>query len=1150
MVEASDALGSPPPHPYHVGGLDLNVLDDNAKHVALDRWPLGLKIAMKQLGERSLNLLARYNPNHAPAGTPEGGQFTSDGGGGGPPPVGWEHPQAAAFIAARNRTSRPGYLSVLEPDDLADHRLYMNKDGTAGVAVDPQGDVQNVFNNGGGPGAGSDALAVAIRNGGRTLDCYDGRLPHIYAQQGFEEVARLKFNPDYANPGWDMAKDDSPDVIFMAWTGYPKGGSAASALKRAKGPRSEWITPKRTTNYVADYDAGQKASRDAAKPAHTRGAGNHRRYQGADGFGLGRSVHRTHALRGASDGRIAAGGWQGAGFQSLIRYNPYHVPAGSPEGGQFTSGDGGGGIGGGAAEPNPAVTEVGGDQWNKDTAARLEREYADAKPEVDKIAQEAAASGAEVDSSEDSPTTFEDLPDSVQQEAEQAYIDQNSDQELEYQQQSWMENDAPDQARTDLVEEFNNLTEADQMPDWVQERLDQVKQDREDDGSPPIPYTDDQLVLAMTIDEDGNIEFDDAKLQEPNNLGPAGQGTLPGIEAVDPADHLSHDMRVQLENEFKANWDKIVSDHIQNMEPPDASYFDISESLGESWDQMSDDDKWSWTQSNTSLIEDMASSGAGGTVSMPKRFDPLQDRPGSNDYAATQALARYVSTERALQILEERHITADPGAVRDADYSLWSDWKASSTSTGGKILQVAIADELGGRLSAKTADAIAKDAVIAQANDEYRALGGYEGVKAYVRAKWETTQYLLDKADTQVVDLYRAVGIPEKDLRTITHEPVQTIPGSPDLGVYQKLTSIELARNGAQSMTVDPGVANNWSSLGTYDNKRVVLRAEVPRTAVVSVPAYGINVTHEREVVVAGTAWKGWDAWENAAPSFDEVALTKMLAAILRAAKKPYVIDILQMEIDGNLPHWLKKPPPKKKPRTPRKPKPKAPKKGAKFNPYHVPAGSPEGGQFTSEGGGIEASGTEADAVASRWMEESPHHDLGAAMGAAKANQQALVSAAHDIQNETDAEFVNPGPKSEASARSKVARRGNDARKVTDLVRGGFKVESPAQADRVVKAIAKRFKVVDEGWKGTPAGYFDRALKVRFKDGQIGELQIWEPNLLAAKNGVGHKLYEQMRELKPGDSRLPGLMQQSRAAYSAAIGLAGEDWKRLAASLS
>jgi hypothetical protein len=89
-----------------------------------------------------------------------------------------------------------------------------------------------------------------------------------------------------------------------------------------------------------------------------------------------------------------------------------------------------------------------------------------------------------------------------------------------------------------------------------------------------------------------------------------------------------------------------------------------------------------------------------------------------------------------------------------------------------------------------------------------------------------------------------------------------------DIKGYTKLPNLTIHRNGAASMTTDPGVANGWGQNLT----RVVMRARVPRTAVVSVPAYGQNIHSEHEVVVAGTAWNKWDAFYQRAPRFEEVA--------------------------------------------------------------------------------------------------------------------------------------------------------------------------------------------------------------------------------------------------------------------------------------
>jgi hypothetical protein len=42
----------------------------------------------------------------------------------------------------------------------------------------------------------------------------------IYRQFGFQETGRMKFNPEFAH-NWDASKG-APDVVFMAWKGYPR----------------------------------------------------------------------------------------------------------------------------------------------------------------------------------------------------------------------------------------------------------------------------------------------------------------------------------------------------------------------------------------------------------------------------------------------------------------------------------------------------------------------------------------------------------------------------------------------------------------------------------------------------------------------------------------------------------------------------------------------------------------------------------------------------------------------------------------------------------------------------------------------------------------------------------------------------------------
>jgi hypothetical protein len=320
---------------------------------------------------------------------------------------------------------------------------------------------------------------------------------------------------------------------------------------------------------------------------------------------------------------------------------------------------------------------------------------------------------------------------------------------------------------------------------------------------------------------------------------------------------------------------------------------DLSDSAQEMvdmyWNEMSEKESFQWAKDNTDFIgEDDGE--VDGAIEMPKQFAPLGDLPGIGpksqmyaldaDYRRTQRLARAMSVHRSAELLLDRglaHVGEIVGTAKGSpewkaaavervrghvefiDKLLWSQWKSSSTTKGGELLQMAIADELGGRVRTAHFSNGGREATIAYANNEHSEIGGYEGIKAYVRGKWETTQYLLDKADLQKLDLYRAVNIP-----IAANEPIAMHQNN-----YRQMPNVQVERNGAASMTAKRSVANEWNG----SQNRIVLRAEVPRTAVVSVPAYGINLTEEVEVVVAGTGWVGWDAWNGYAPEFDEVPL-------------------------------------------------------------------------------------------------------------------------------------------------------------------------------------------------------------------------------------------------------------------------------------
>jgi len=60
-------------------------------------------------------------------------------------------------------------------------------------------------------------LQQAIEDGGRTLDCYSGRLPEFYQSEGFRETGRIEFNPEFAPDDFNSERFGEPDVVFMAY---------------------------------------------------------------------------------------------------------------------------------------------------------------------------------------------------------------------------------------------------------------------------------------------------------------------------------------------------------------------------------------------------------------------------------------------------------------------------------------------------------------------------------------------------------------------------------------------------------------------------------------------------------------------------------------------------------------------------------------------------------------------------------------------------------------------------------------------------------------------------------------------------------------------------------------------------------------------
>ena len=98
-------------------------------------------------------------------------------------------------------------------------RVFMDKDGYTGFGLTKDNTLVTLWCRADAPkGIGGRSIAEAIRRGCTNLECFDGKLPKIYGQFGFKEVARYPWNPEYAPKGWLVDKFGKPDYLEMRLT--------------------------------------------------------------------------------------------------------------------------------------------------------------------------------------------------------------------------------------------------------------------------------------------------------------------------------------------------------------------------------------------------------------------------------------------------------------------------------------------------------------------------------------------------------------------------------------------------------------------------------------------------------------------------------------------------------------------------------------------------------------------------------------------------------------------------------------------------------------------------------------------------------------------------------------------------------------------
>lgn len=369
------------------------------------------------------------------------------------------------------------------------------------------------------------------------------------------------------------------------------------------------------------------------------------------------------------------------------------------------------------------------------------------------------------------------------------------------------------------------------------------------------------------------------------------------------------------------HWNKAVEDYQQSDSFSELMSERESEAISEAWDSMTPKESLQWGIDNNVLAyEDIHGSHtthAPVSPGAPSVWEWQHDNNFSDpNYAKTSAIAHELVARRFEQLLKERSVPTGAGAYDAAptaesiSASVWDAWKSKSDSSGGLALQLAVQRELGG-VSRLSADQEQQAQNWAASRFGY-APGSGTGVielgmarlQAYVRAQWETTQFILRKAGASDFTAYRAVYLPNDTIEA--HDQKEYVGNAGRS--YFAIPDATIKRNAASSWTTTAKVANDWSGMGsTSGQERIVLRGQLPRTSAFSLPVFGKNVQGEHEVVVAGTKepWT-WEAWHRRAPEPYEVSFKDTHSPHPgdrgKAAKKPLVIDFNDLPAGGS---WL-----------------------------------------------------------------------------------------------------------------------------------------------------------------------------------------------------------------------------------------------------
>jgi len=105
-------------------------------------------------------------------------------------------------------------------EDYASARTFFVSDGRGCFAITQEGDLQSVIHMEDCKVSTNDLCNLAVRQGAKTLDCFDTVLPRLYSQHGFVEYKRDTWDDQYKPHDWNYElykkyNSGRPDVVYM-----------------------------------------------------------------------------------------------------------------------------------------------------------------------------------------------------------------------------------------------------------------------------------------------------------------------------------------------------------------------------------------------------------------------------------------------------------------------------------------------------------------------------------------------------------------------------------------------------------------------------------------------------------------------------------------------------------------------------------------------------------------------------------------------------------------------------------------------------------------------------------------------------------------------------------------------------------------------